>query len=98
MLRIIWDHYMHGGNYRKLGINDGLCKLCQQPDSVRHWISECNHTTAAALRDASAVSVENHIATLTENDPQSSALCQDIGNVYDTACRRTHAQGGNDTT
>ena len=70
MLRILWDHFMHGGNYRKMGINDGKCKLCQQPDSAQHWISHCAHPAAVASRARTQTLVEDHLATLTEHDPK----------------------------
>jgi len=64
MHRIFWDHYMHGGNRRKMGIDEGACNLCKRPDSARHWIEECPHEEAVASRKRTHDEVERHIATL----------------------------------
>ena len=88
MMRIIWDHYMHGGNYRKMGLGDGLCKLCQQPDSAQHWMSQCTHSTATDLRARAMETVENHISTLTEEDPKVVHFVKILA-----TCTTRHAEG-----
>ena len=70
MLRLIWDHFQHGGNCRKMGLTEGECNLCKGEDSARHWISECLHTGAAASRAATEQAVEEHVTTLTITDPK----------------------------
>ena len=69
MHRIIWDHFMHGGNAKKLGLNEGLCNLCKQPDSAKHWLTECTEGTAMALRHTLAEEVEQHLSTIGDLDP-----------------------------
>ena len=66
--RIIWDHFMHGGNAKKLGLNEGHCNLCRQSDSAKHWLTECKETKAAELRQVLAEEVEQHVATLGDLD------------------------------
>jgi len=81
MLRIIWDHYQHGGNCRKMGISTGACNLCNVMDSDRHWISECQHPTAVYSRTMTEEAVQAHLETLDTNDPllerfiELSAVC-----------------------
>ena len=64
MHRIIWDHYMHGGNKLKMGIGDGKCNLCQQQDSARHWIEDCTEAVTVELRRRTQNEIEAYIAQL----------------------------------
>jgi hypothetical protein len=59
---------MHGGNRRKIGIDEGLCNLCKQPDSARHWLLECSDPVATESRNRQKEQVEQHLATLVELD------------------------------
>ena len=62
MLRIIWDHHMHGGNNLKMGLTGGACNMCQEQDSAKHWISECKHPVAVQSRAETAELVEQHLS------------------------------------
>jgi len=88
MLRILWDHFMHGGNYKKMGINDGQCKLCKQNDSAQHWISHCTHPNAVESRARTQTLVENHLATLTDIDPKVNHFVKILA-----MCTTRHAEG-----
>ena len=70
MLRLIWDHFQHGGNCRKMGLSEGACNLCNGVDSARHWMSECMHPGAVSSRAATDQAIEKHLATLTEQVPK----------------------------
>ena len=70
MLRLIWDHFQHGGNCRKMGLSEGACNLCNGVDSARHWMSECMHPGAVSSRAATEQAIEEHLATLTEQAPK----------------------------
>ena len=70
MLRLIWDHYQHGGNCRKMGLSEGACNLCNGTDSARHWMNECTHSAAVNSRAATEKAIDEHIATLTDIAPK----------------------------
>ena len=70
MLRLIWDHFQHGGNCRKIGLSEGACNLCRGVDSARHWMSECLHPGTVTSRAATEQAIEEHLSTLTTTDPK----------------------------
>ena len=88
MLRLLWDHNMHGGNSRKMGLSTGVCNLCQQPDSAKHWISECQDTAVVASRAATAALVEQHLSTLGTSDPKVTHFVKTLA-----LCTTRHEEG-----
>ena len=52
-----------------MGISAGACNLCDNVDSDRHWISECQHPAAINSRVVTEEAVQAHLETLDTADP-----------------------------
>ena len=50
-------------------MDDGSCNLCKQPDSAKHWMTECPHPDALQSRTYVHLRVETYLATLDNSDP-----------------------------
>ena len=66
-IRLFWDKGWHGGNKAKAGRTEedirqlGKCPLCDQQDSQRHWLLECQHPTQVAARQKHIAKAQRHV-------------------------------------
>ena len=65
--RIYLDEGMHGRNISKTAKTQeqadilGLCPLCKQPDSQRHWLIECRYSGSVNIRDRTSAELQETI-------------------------------------